>query len=146
MENKGKKRDEEILELLYRSFDDELSEKEQALLEKALKDSEELRRERTEIQEQRQALSESAVQSFKPYFAERVMQRIDALSEKNGLEKFYETLKAMFRRFAIAGAVILIALVIYNLRIGENISSEEIFYAADTTVEEIRDLPLFLWR
>ncbi len=49
----------------------------------------------------------------------------------------------MFRRFAIAGAVILIALVIYNLRIGENISSEEIFYASDVTIEEIRELPLF---
>ncbi len=143
MENKRKKRDKKIFELLYRSLDDDLSEKEQNLLEKALKDSEELRLEGAKIKEQRQALSESAAQSFKPYFAERVMQRIDSLSEKNGLEKFYETLKAMFRRFAIAGAVILIALILYNLRIGENISSEEIFYAADTTVEEIRDLPLF---
>ena len=49
----------------------------------------------------------------------------------------------MFRRFAIAGAVILIALIIYNLRIGENISSEEIFYASDVTIEEIQELPLF---
>lgn len=143
MENKGKKQDEKILELLYRSFDDDLSEKEQSILEDSLKDSEELRQERTKIISQRQAVSESAAQSFKPYFAERVMQRIDSLSEKNGLEKFYETLKAMFRRFAIAGAVILIALIVYNLKIGEGVSSEEIFYAADTTVEEIRDLPLF---
>jgi len=143
MENKRKQLDEEILELLFRSFDDDLSEKERDLLEKALKDSEELRLEGAKIKEQRQVLSESAAQSFKPYFAERVMQRIDSLSEKNGLEKFYETFKAMFRRFAIAGAVILIALIVYNLKIGEGVSSEEIFYAADTTVEEIRDLPLF---
>ncbi len=143
MDNKRKKLDEKILELLYRSFDDDLSEKEQDLLEKALEDSEELRLERAKIIEQRQAISGSAAPSFKPYFVEKVMQRIDSLSDKNGLEKFYETFKAMFRRFAIAGAVILIALVIYNLRIGENISSEEIFYASDVTIEEIRELPLF---
>lgn len=143
MGKKEKKWDEKILELLYRSFDDDLSEKEQNLLEDALKDSEELRREKTKIISQRQAISESAARSFKPYFAEIVMHRIDSLSEKNGLEKFYETLKAAFRRFAIAGAVILIALILYNLRIGENISSEEIFYASDTIVEEILNLPLF---
>jgi len=143
MNKKGKKWDEKILEFLYRSFDGDLSEKEQRLLEDALRDSEELRRERAKIVAQRQAISESAAQSFQPYFAERVMQRIDSLISKNGLEKFYETLKAAFRQFAIAGAIILIALIIYNLRIGENISSEEIFYASDTIVEEILNLPLF---
>jgi hypothetical protein len=143
MDNKRKKLDEKILELLYRSFDDDLSQKERDCLKKALEDSEELRLERAKIIEQRQAISGSAAPSFKPYFVEKVMQRIDSLSDKNGLEKFYETFKVMFRRFAIAGAVILIALVIYNLRIGENISSEEIFYASDVTIEEILELPLF---
>ena len=143
MDNKQKKKDEKIVELLYRSFDDDLSKKEQDFLEKALKDSEKLRRERDKIIAQRQALSETAAHSFKPYFAEKVMERIESLSDKNGLEKFYETFKAMFRRFAIAGAIILIALIIYNLRIGENISSEEIFYTSDLTIEEIQKLPLF---
>ncbi len=132
-----------ILKLLYRSFDDDLNEKERNELEEALKSSEELRIEREKILAQRKAILESGAQSFKPFFAERVMARIDALSEKTEIEPFYETLKAVFRPFAIAGAVAMVALILYNIGIGDILSSEEVFFASDAAFEEILQLPLF---
>lgn len=143
MIRKGKDMNKKILELLYRSFDDDLDEKEQKQLAEALENFDELRREKEEISAQRKAISSSAAQSFKPFFAERVMERIDSTYEKNGLEIFYETLKAVFRRFAIIGAVLLIALILYNLGTGDSLSMDEAFYVSDLTFEEILQQPLF---
>lgn len=142
MMKKGMKKNK-ILDLLYRSFDEDLKEEEQKLLEEALKNSEALRKESAQIAAQRQDVSESAAQSFRPGFAERVMGRIDALGEKNALEIFYETLKAAFRRLALVGAIVLIILISFNLVTEDSLSSEEVLYAPEVTFEEILDLPLF---
>lgn len=133
-----------ILKLLYRSFDGELNLKEQKRLEKALKTSVELRREKEHIAEQRRTISQSASSSFQPFFAERVINRIaSAEKTENGLEQFYITLRAAFQRFAIIGAVITLILITFNLGIGDSLSSEEVFFASDITYEELRQLPLF---
>jgi hypothetical protein len=133
-----------ILKLLYRSFDDELDEKEQKRLDEAFRQSVALRKEREKILLQRQALAESPQPAFKTRFAERVMERIDTLREKkNGLETFYETLLAMFRRLALVGAAILLLLLIYNLRAGDALSTDDIFYSSGVAIEEISDFPLF---
>ena len=136
--------DKKILKLLYRSFDDELNLEETEQLDRALKDSEEIRKEKEQILAQRRALEESSAPSFKPFFAERVMNRIETLGQKkNGFESFYETLLLMFRRFAIVGAAILLLLLIYNIQTGDILSSEEIMFASDFTFEKILNLPLF---
>ena len=128
--------DKKILKLLYRSFDDELNEQEREQLEKALKESKELQKEREQILAQRQALAASSAPSFKPFFAERVMSRIETLGRKNnGFESFYQTLLLIFRRFAIVGAGILLLLLIYNLQTGDILSSEEMMFASDFTFE-----------
>lgn len=136
--------DKKILELLYRSFDYELNKTETQRLKEALSQSEELRREKDRILAQRQAIAESPKSSFKPFFTERVMKRIESLSEKkNGIEAFYETLLVMFRQFALVGAAVLIILLLVNLRTGDALSTEDIFYTSDAAIEEIVDLPLF---
>lgn len=136
--------DKKILKLLYRSFDDELNEKERKKLEEAMKESKELQKEREQILAQRHALAESSAPSFKPHFSNRVMDRIEMLGQKkNGFESFYETLLLMFRRFAIIGAAILLLLLIYNLQTGDILSTNEIMFASDFTFEEILNLPLF---
>jgi hypothetical protein len=136
--------DKKILNLLCRSFDDQLNQKEKQLLEEALKKSENLRQEKEKIEAQRQALKEIPRSSFKAFFAERVMNRIESLGEKkNGLEMFHETLMTVFRRFAVVGALILLLLIVYNLRVGDSLSADEIFYVSDAAFEEFLNLPLF---
>ena len=136
--------DKKILKLLYRSFDDELNPEDKKNLDQALTRSPELRKEKERILAQRRALAESPKPSFKALFPERVMNRIKTLDqEKNGFESFYETLLLMFRRFAIAGAALLLLLLIYNLQTGDALSTDEIFYASDAAIEKMIDLPLF---
>jgi len=137
-------RKKRILKLLYRSFDDDLSEEEIRLLEKELKVSEALRREKETIIANRKAIVEYPSRSFKPFFAERVIQRITSMPEKkNSAEVFYHTLKAVFWKTAIIGAVCLIALILFNIGVGQNLPSEEAFYISDLTYEEITQIPLF---
>jgi len=133
-----------VKKLLYRSFDEDLSDAEKSNLEKALEVSEELRKDMAEIHRQRQALSQNEGVSFEPMFAERVINRLSSPPVlENGLEAFYETFKNMFRKIAIAGAVTMLVLISYNLTIGDQVTEEEAFFASDITYEELSRLPLF---
>jgi hypothetical protein len=143
MNNKGNKRNKKILELLYRSFDRTLSEKQQKRLDEALKNSEELRREKNRAIKLRKSASDTAKLSFNPFFAERVLSRIETVQSKNGLEAYYQSLKVVFRRVAVAGAVVMLGLLLYNFQIGDCLNSDEILYVSDTTIEEILDYSLF---
>ena len=138
------KTNKKILKLLYRSFDAELKEKEKRLLEQALEKSEGLRKEKELIMERRQAIAESASQSFRAQFADRVMARIAGIDqEESSMESFYEGLKIAFKRLAIIGAVAVLALIFFNLIKGDIIPVEEVFFASDMAFEEILNLPLF---
>ena len=129
-----------ILKLLYRSFDSQLNEKEQKILIQALESSPELRLEKEQIEMQREALATGTVQSFKPFFVERVMEQVNTLGGKtNGLDlqMFYESLVSVFRRFAVVGGIISILLFIYNLGVGDILPLEEALTITDFTVQEI---------
>ena len=141
---KKKDTDRKVLELLYRSLDNQLKGKDQKKLDEALEKSEELQREKEEVLTQRRVVADSAGQSFGPFFAERVMTRIEGLSQKkNGLEAFYESFIAAFRAVAIVSAAVLVLLISYNVIKSDIVPEDELFFVADTTMEEILDLPLF---
>ena len=145
MIDKGIVMNKKILKLLYRSFDTKLSGKNKKRLDDALEKSESLRLEQEQALAQRQTLTRSGSQSFTPFFADRVMGKIESLGQtkKNGFELFYETFKTMFQRLAIASAVVLLVLVSYNLIKGDILPQEEIIFASDAAMEEILELPLF---
>ena len=133
-----------ILKLLYRSFDEVLSEKKQHKLDKALKKSVELQREKTQVERLRKVVSGSTVNSFRPLFAERVINSLNAPGKKaDPLDIFYLSLKAVFRRFAVAGAALCTVLILYNLGKGESLTVNEAFSVSKVTLEEILSLPLF---
>jgi hypothetical protein len=141
---KGKHRNSKVLKLLYRSLDSDLKDKDRIKLEDALKESEELREEKERLLIQRKTVAESASQSFGPFFAERVVNRIEGLDQKkNGLEVFYESFMATFRKVAVVSAAVLVLLISYNVIKSDIVPEEELFFVADTTMEEILDLPLF---
>ena len=142
--DQGKIMNKKLKNLLYRSFEGGLSPNEKDCLEKALAESAEFRREKKEIERQRQALSQGAEASFGPMFAERVINRLSSPQKfENGRVTFYLVFKSMFAKVAIAGAVAALVLLSYNLTIGDQITEEEAFFASDTTYEELSRLPLF---
>jgi len=111
--------DENILELLYRSFDSDLNPDERKNLDDALKKSEELRLQKKEIEKIRTSLNQSEPQNFGYMFADKIMQKINGTEERSEEKRFFDSITSVFRPLAIAATVFLVFLVSYNL-ISEN--------------------------
>ncbi|MFH1312492.1 MAG: hypothetical protein ABIJ00_04625 [Candidatus Eisenbacteria bacterium] len=133
---------EEMLNLLYRSLDEDLDPAEQHRLDEALARSEALREERVRILAIRRSLAVSAAESFKPFFAERVMSRLTAnAGENRGAETFLESLSYVFRRAAFAGALAVVALAIFNIVSSNTISATAALGVPKVTIEEVIETP-----
>ncbi len=133
-----------VLNLLYRSFDTDLGEREKQRLDEALEQSKNLREERELIVSRRQAVADSAAGTFRPYFADRVMSQIAAIGDKKDTQdSFYDSLMFVFRRLAVVGSLVMIGLIFFNLIKGHVIPVDEIFFASDLALEEILNLPIF---
>jgi anti-sigma factor RsiW len=130
------------IELLYRSFDDSLAPREKEQLEEALAGSKELREEKERIRAMRGAISAGAARSFKPFFAERVMRKIASTRERNrSAEAFFESLQYAFRRVAVVGATVIIALAVYNFVKTGDVSVVGVLGMPQETLEEVLESP-----
>jgi anti-sigma factor RsiW len=134
---------EKILELLYRSLDGQLTPDERKILRDALAGSEELRQERGRIMAVRKMVSASGAESFRPFFAERVMRQVKSLGEgEAGGWTLQEWLSRVFRRVVIAGTVVAVCLVVVNLVQTEDVSVAAAFGMPEVSIEEMLELPV----
>ena len=134
---------ERILELLYRSFDEELTAGEGGRLREALAASEALRHEKDRIETMRKMVSASGRDTFKPFFAERVMRQVAGLREgSSGMCTLQEWLSRVFRRVAIVGAAVAAGLVLLNLVQADGVSLAAAFGISEVPIEEILELPV----
>jgi hypothetical protein len=130
---------QKILDLLYKSFEVQLTKHEQHQLERALADSEQLRAEKERIAVLRKSVAAGTNDSFKPFFADRVMQRIRAQREENEQELFFDSLIHFFRPIAIAAIVLVIILTGYNM-VGDNpLTGENGLAITEISVEDAFD-------
>jgi anti-sigma factor RsiW len=131
-----------IIELLYRSFDDRLSQAEQKILDQALSNSTELRAEKNRIAHMRTMIADSGQKSFQPFFAEKVMRRIRQAARAP--ESFVDSLIAVFRPVAIAATILFIALLSYNLFNSDHKSLAGAFAEPEIKLEHSLDPALAL--
>lgn len=132
-----------IIDMLYRSFDAPLSDAERRELEEALRASPELRAEKTRIEVMRRGLASMASRSFEPGFSERVMARIGVeISGETAAERFFESLSYLFRRVALAGAIVIVALVVINLKSAENMTVESALGRTEISMVDLMDSSL----
>ena len=92
---------DELLELLYRSFDDDLSAAEQSRLDAALAASESLRAESERIKSMRSALADAVPQSFAAGFSQRVARRLSQEPTTDAPSvSVFDAVRQMFRYVA----------------------------------------------
>lgn len=126
-----------MLDLLYRSFDKELSLEEQRDLDRALENSQELKSEKQQIESLRSTLSGSQKQSFKPFFAERVANCIVNLNNPAKLQQdFFESLNYIFKRVLIAGSVATLILFSVNMMNKNTNPAPQTQVSSEVTLEE----------
>lgn len=129
-----------IIKLLYKSFDAPLSENEKEVLAKTLKESEGLRREKEKIIAMREKLASAPAASFKPFFAERVLNRIRGQNNSMGERaSIFDSLVAAFKPMAIAAMILLISILFYNLKTTENYTLAGALGKEPVSLEQVVD-------
>ncbi len=134
-----------INELLYRSFDLDLDETDREELQHALENSEELRQEKLQAEARRELISRSAEGIFfNPFFEEKVMNRIDTYARnESSSDIFFNSLMVVFKRLALAAAVLCIIIISYNLLTDESLKTVDELSVSPQTYEAMLHMPLF---
>ena len=99
-----------IYKLLIKSYDVQLSRKDQNQLQHMLDDSDPLKKAKSQIEQVRHLLNEGGNENFKPYFADRVIAKIRELRE-NSRTEFFESLKWAFRPLVISAVLLILGLM-----------------------------------
>lgn len=133
---------QKLLSLLYRSFDEPLSPAEQKQLDQALSESTALRAEKKRIEQLRSIIAQSGQRTFRPFFAEKVIQKIR--DYRRPAESFVDSLIAVFRPVAIAVTILLVVLLSYNLFMSEDKSLSSAFAEPEIKLEQALD-PAIVW-
>jgi len=131
-----------ILDLLYRSFEEDLAPAQQQRLDRALAESEELRAEKHRIAAMRSMISDSSHKAFHPFFADKVLRRIREKSRS--AESFFDSLIEVFRPVAIAVTILFIVLLSYNLFKSDSKSLASAFAEPEIKLEQALD-PTLAW-
>jgi hypothetical protein len=131
--------DEKILKLLYHSFDTLLTPEEQKILDQAVSQSEELKQEMEKIILIRKKVKANSVKTFKPFFADRVMQRIDRIKNRNYNDLLGESLFRIFKPVMIAAVLLILIITSYNMTSTKQLSLEGILAVPEVTLEQAFD-------
>jgi anti-sigma factor RsiW len=133
---------QDLLTLLYRSLDEDLAPAERKALEEALAASQDLRLERERLLAVRAAVSGSAADSFKPFFAERVMRRLSGDRLAAGAGQFWPGWRPVFTRVALAGVVTAVALVLVNLAQTDRVSVTAALGLPEVSLDQMAKPPV----
>ena len=127
--------DSNLYNLLLRSFDDRLTDSERRRLDSALRSSEELRTAKEEIVALRRRLQGVKRGTFKPFFAERVMERLN-----NPELSMAEYFVSVFRDVAIGAAVLVIICSAYNISRENSVTVDSALGIHHQTLEQVLTL------
>jgi hypothetical protein len=131
-----------ILDLLYRSFDKELSSAERKHLNEMLQKSKKLRSEQQNIKLMRDSITSSAEQSFSPTFSDQVMARLRMKKQKqtNGVEDFLDSLLWAFKRIALVGSLVTLLLIGFSTIQKGKLSLDSLLALPQVNLEETLEL------
>jgi hypothetical protein len=122
---------DQLYALLIRSFDASLDRKEQIQLQQALSEPE-IRVEHDRIVTLRKMIGQTAASTFKPFFVQRLLQRLVSAHEE-----FRRWLLWGFRRVALTGVVIALLLACYNISKQHSVSLAAAFAQPEYTLEQV---------
>jgi len=125
--------DKNLIDLLYKSFENTLTPQEKELLDSSLERSAELRLEKEQIAAMRQVIAVNGGGTFKSFFAERVMRRIHEIQKNPDMANdFFESLVYMFRRVALIGIIAVIVLFSVQL-----FDKDTVTHVTEQTISEM---------
>lgn len=132
--------DQKIKYLLYESYDRHLSPAEYSRLKEALKIDVELQDLHQRLEKLNGRFAEHRIDSFGPWFAERVMNKIQSLPTKELVyESFLKNLLPMFRRVALISSVVFILILGFNISTSSKPNVAGAFGLDRMSIDELAD-------
>jgi hypothetical protein len=131
---------EDKKDLMYASFDRDLSTDEQKSLREALGNSADLQKEFNDLKELRKKVSLAGEVSFKPFFSERVMERLSLQFEPvEAVLSVFSSLKYAFFRVSAGAAMACLIIIFFNVNKADNSQSELSITSQSITLSESED-------
>jgi hypothetical protein len=121
--------------LLVRSFDSRLTDEERRRVDSALAASEQFRASEEELTTLRSALQSTRSSNFRPFFVERVMERL-----RNPRQSVDEYFVSVFRGLVTGAAVLVILLSAYNMSRTNAFTIESAFGIHHPSLDQILTL------
>lgn len=122
---------DQLYDILLRSFDIPLDERGQVKLQQALADPE-IRAEHDRLRTMRSLINQSARSAFEPFFVQRLLQRLVSAQEE-----FRRWLLWDFQRVALAGMVAAVLLAYYNVSRRDSVNIAAAFAEREYTFEQV---------
>lgn len=129
-------KEKELRNLLLRSFDKDLSEKEVVRLEDGLRTSATLRQEQRQLTELRKQLQDTEY-TFGPFFTRKVMNRIAALDTGGIAENAFNYLLGLYSRRLVVSGVSLALLILAYIFVQEGTVSLDALFGFEDLPEEL---------
>ena len=136
---------ESTYNLLLKSLDEHLTEAEELQLQEALAASEELQKEKEKLLKMRTMLSnQQAAYDFKPFFADKVMEKINAEKAPTSKAKtnqseidFISALLLSFQRLAVPSFALICVMLVYVYLTADTLSVQAIMGISDVSPEDL---------
>ncbi|HAS41890.1 MAG TPA: hypothetical protein DCS93_15525 [Microscillaceae bacterium] len=122
-------------ELLLASFDRELTEAETAMLEQGLADFAELRAEKADLEKLRTLVGEQT-HAFKPFFAGRVMHKIENLQQRSKEKGLTGWMVRIFPKVAVSGLAVIILLMASTYLVEGSFSLDTLLGISEVAAED----------
>ena len=132
-----------IKKLLLRSLDWPLKPKKERKITEMINRIPELMHEKQQIVSLRNQISSSSKQTLSAHFADRVLELVAGTSSTvSYLESMYQAMVPIFRRLVFFTSILAVALLVYNLILGNYLPYSSSWILTDLTLQEILELPL----
>jgi len=125
-------------DLFLQSLDGNINDEQRIKLAEAMKSDSGLRRKTDQFVDLRSKLLRKKEESFGPFFAERIINKIKSLKQEIDLQIFF-----FFKKYQLAAIGIVVALVVVNIVLSDNLSVKSVLGFEEEQVDNIVSIDLY---
>jgi len=125
-------------DLFLQSLDGKISEEQKMKLAEAMNSDLTLRKSTDQFVKLRAELLRKEEESFGPFFAERIINRIKSLKKEIDYQIFF-----FFKKYQLAAIGVVVALVVLNIVLSDNLTVKSVLGFEDEQVENIVSIDLY---
>ncbi len=126
------------VDLFLQSLDGKISDNEKARLTEAMNSDRQLKKSADQLLLLREKIARKEQDSFGPFFAERIINRIKSLKKEIDSQIFF-----FFKKYQLAAIGVVVALVVLNIVLSDNLSVKSVLGFEEEQTDDIVTIDLY---